>query len=70
MEIRPLDLADDAQLRAAYAVDDRAGMFGREGRPRWTLTEFTGRLRSPDSGEQQEAWVGAVDGTVVAFGLM
>ena len=70
MEIRPLDLADDAQLGAVYDVADRADMLGREGRPRMTLTEFTGRLRSPDSGEQQEAWVGYVDGTVVAFGLM
>jgi GNAT superfamily N-acetyltransferase len=70
VEIRPLDLSDDALLLAAYDVADRADMFGREDRPRWTPTEFIGRLRSPDSGERQEAWVGCEDGSMVSFGLM
>jgi GNAT superfamily N-acetyltransferase len=70
VEIRPLDLADDAQMRAAYDVADRADRFGREGAPRWTLTNFLGALRSPDSGERVEPRVGYVGDQMVAFGLL
>lgn len=70
MEIRPLDLADDAQMRAAYDVADRADMFGREGAPRWTFTNFLGALRSRDSGERAEPRVGYVDDEMVAFGIL
>jgi GNAT superfamily N-acetyltransferase len=70
VEIRPLDLADDAQMRAAYDVADRADMLGREGAPRWTFTNFLGAMRSPDSGERQEARVGYVGDELVACGVL
>ncbi len=60
MDIRPLDLTDDAAMRAAYDVQKRAALLGREEMPFETFEEFLGSLRSPDSGERQEVFV-AVD---------
>jgi GNAT superfamily N-acetyltransferase len=70
MEIRPLDLDDDAQLRAAYDVCARAERVGRPDAPIWSFEEFRGAVRSPDSGERQEAVVGRVDGEIVGFGVL
>lgn len=70
MDIRPIDLDDDAQLRAAYDVSIRAELLGREDAPHWTFESFVGALRSPDSGERQEAVAGYVDDELVAFGVL
>ena len=70
MDIRPLDLADDAQLRTAYDIAARADLLGREDAPIWSLESFRGALRSPDSGEHQEVRAGFVDGEMVAFGTL
>jgi GNAT superfamily N-acetyltransferase len=70
VDIRPLDLADDAQMRAAYDVASRADLLGREDAPHWSFQNFLGGLRSPDSGERQEPRVGYVDDELVACGVL
>jgi GNAT superfamily N-acetyltransferase len=70
VDIRQLDLADDAQLRAAYDACSRADLLGREGAPHWNLEEFVGAMRSTDSGERMEARVGYVGDELVAFGVV
>jgi GNAT superfamily N-acetyltransferase len=70
VDIRPIDLDDDAQLKEAYAVSSRAELLGREDAPHWTFESFAGAMRSPDSGERQEAVAGYVDGELVAFGVL
>ena len=70
MDIRPLDLTDDAQLMAAFKVLCRADELGREDAPRWTEKSFFGYIRSTDSGERRETRVGYVDGEAVAFGVL
>lgn len=59
MEIRTLDIADDGVMGDLYAVEERATR--REAMPFWTLQEFTGAYRSPDSGERHEVF-GVYDG--------
>lgn len=61
MEIRPIDLHDDDLAREVFELDQRSSHLGRESMPRWTLPEFLGAHRSPDSGERQEVY-GAYDG--------
>ncbi len=70
MDIRPLDLDDDAQLAAAFRVLCRAEEFGREDAPHWTEDSFRGFLRSHDSGERREVRVGYADGRLVAYGVL
>lgn len=61
MELRAIDLTDDALMRAAYELDQRSSHLGRETMPHWSFEEFLGAYRSPDSGERQENF-GAFDG--------
>lgn len=70
MDIRPLDVADDAQMRAAFEILTRDEAVGREDKPPWTFENFTGMLRSADPGEHREPRVGYVDGEMVAYGLV
>ena len=70
MDIRPLDLTDDAQLMDAFGVLCRAEELGREDAPHWTRESFLGWIRSHDSGERREARVGFADGKLVAFGVL
>jgi GNAT superfamily N-acetyltransferase len=67
VDLRPLDIADDAVLDEMYAVEERSATLGREKMPHWTLQEFSGAYRTPDSGERHEAF-GAFDGdTLLGF---
>jgi GNAT superfamily N-acetyltransferase len=68
VDIRTLDLTDDAELLAAFEVLCRAEELGREDAPHWTRDSFFGYARSHDSGERRETRVGYVDGELVAFG--
>ncbi len=52
MEIRPVDLADDDLMARLHAVSVRALRLGRPDAPVWSLPEFLGAMRSPDSGER------------------
>lgn len=70
MDIRPIDLFDGAQTRAAYDVASRADRVGREDAPHWTYQDFLGAMRSPDSGERQEVLAGYVGEELVAFGVL
>jgi GNAT superfamily N-acetyltransferase len=70
VEIRPLDLADDASMRTAYELTRRAELLGREDAPHWSFKSFLGAMRSPDSGERQEVRAGYLDGEMVAFGVL
>ncbi|GAB3265003.1 GNAT family N-acetyltransferase [Nocardioides dilutus] len=65
MDLRDLDIADDGVIGDLYAVEERATR--REAMPFWTLQEFTGAYRTPDSGERHEVF-GAYDGdTLLGF---
>jgi GNAT superfamily N-acetyltransferase len=67
VDIRPLDIADDALIGEMYDLETRSSRLGRETMPHWTLQEFTGAYRAPDSGERREAF-GAFDGdTLLGF---
>ena len=70
VDIRPLDLADDAEMRAAYDATRRAELVGREDAPHWSFENFLGAMRSTDSGERMESFVGFVDGELVSFGVV
>ncbi len=71
MDLRPLDIHDDDLMRAVYGVVDRGHRHGRDGMPRWTLTEWVEAVRAPDSGERAEH-VGAFtdEGEVVGLGIV
>jgi GNAT superfamily N-acetyltransferase len=67
VDLRPIDLADDAAMAELYAVEQRSSHLGRESMPRWTFREFLGVHRTPDSGERHEVF-GAYDGdTLLGF---
>lgn len=70
MDIRPLALADDAEMRTAYELIKRAELLGREDAPHWSFQNFLGAMRSPDSGERVESRAGFVDGELVSFGAI
>jgi GNAT superfamily N-acetyltransferase len=70
VQIRPLNLADDAEMRAVYEFTRRAELVGREDAPHWSLENFLGAMRSTDSGERMESFVGSVDGELVSFGVL
>ena len=70
MDIKPLALDDDAEMRVVYELTRRAELVGREGAPHWSLENFLGAMRSTDSGERMEAFVGYVDGVAVSFGVI
>ena len=67
MDIREIDVADDAAMTALYGVDTRSSHLGREEMPQWTHQECVAAFRSKDSGERQVV-LGAYDGeTLLAF---
>lgn len=67
VEIREIDISDDALMEEMYGVDVRSSHLGRESMPQWTHQEFLGAFRSPDSGERQMV-LGAFDGdTLLGF---
>ena len=67
MDIRPIDLSSDDELRAAYDVIRRADLLGREHAPHWSYQEMVGAYRHPDSGEREELLGGFVDGRLVGI---
>jgi GNAT superfamily N-acetyltransferase len=70
VEIREIDVADDAAMSATYGVDARSSQLGRESMPHWTHQEFLGAFRSQDSGERQVV-LGAFDGdTLLGFTVL
>ncbi|WP_139980935.1 GNAT family N-acetyltransferase [Nocardioides litoris] len=70
MEIRPVDLSSDLELRAAYDVDTRAVGVGRAGLPHWSWPEMSSMFRHDDPGEAKELLGGWEDGRLVAVGLV
>ncbi len=73
MEIRPVDLADDDLMAQLHAVTVRALRLGREDAPVWSLTDFLGIMRSPDSGERSYLLAACLPGSperVVGFGVV
>lgn len=69
MEITELDPTDEVTLRAAYDVERRASLLGREDMPHWSWQEMSGAVRRPDPGERAVHVVGRVDGRVVGLGV-
>lgn len=69
VEIAALDPHDDDALAAAYAVHRRAELHGREDAPFWSPREYAAGLRVVSQRERRDAYVGTVDGRVVAVGV-
>ncbi|MGA8255889.1 MAG: GNAT family N-acetyltransferase [Nocardioides sp.] len=69
MEITTLDPHSDLALRAAYDIERRAMLLGREGLPHWSWQEMSVAFRKPDSGEDVIQLLGYVDGRPVAYGV-
>lgn len=67
MHIIPLDLDNDAAMRTAHDLTRRATLLGREEMPFESLEEFLGAMRSPDSGERQDAFVAIEDDQMVGM---
>lgn len=61
MEIRPIDVTDDAQMRRYYAIMRAAETYQREGMPFWSEREALVMVRHP---EETEDWAlfGAFEG--------
>jgi GNAT superfamily N-acetyltransferase len=73
MEIREVGeagLADDARMGAFYDLNRRAELAGRETMPFWSLQEFLGAYRSPDSGERQELYEAYEGGQLVGVAVL
>lgn len=70
MEIRPVDLTSDLALRAAYDLERRAALLGREDMAHWSWTEFAGAWRHPDPGEKAVLLAGYDAGRMVAQGVL
>ncbi|WP_193614917.1 GNAT family N-acetyltransferase [Nocardioides lijunqiniae] len=70
MDLRPIDLHDDAVMAAVHRVYDLARHVDRPDAPRFTCAEYVAALRAPDSGERAEH-VAAHDGdALVGFGIV
>jgi GNAT superfamily N-acetyltransferase len=67
VDIRPIDLASDEELRRAYDVARRADLLGRENSPHWSFQEMAGAYRRPDRGERQDLLGGFVAGRLVGL---
>lgn len=67
MDIREIDVADDAAMQALYGVDVRSSHLGRESMPVWTEQECLGAFRSVDSGEKQVVLGAYADDALVGF---
>lgn len=70
MEIRPVDLADDDLMTRAHALTVRATLLGREDAPIWSLADFLGAMRSPDSAERFTMLAAHEAGELVGVGFL
>lgn len=52
VDVRAVDLDDDAQLRQVYDVRSAAARLGRPRAPHWSFAEYLAAVRSPDQGEK------------------
>lgn len=71
MQIRALDLADEAEMTAAGEVVGRSWREGRPHAPAYPAREWVASRRSPDSGESQDL-VGCfdTDGVLLGVGIL
>jgi len=65
MEIRQVDLFDDAELRRHYDVTERAEAFERPHHSGWSFEEAKLEFRRQDPTERGEAWAAYDEGTLV-----
>jgi GNAT superfamily N-acetyltransferase len=65
MEIREVDVFDDAQLGRLHEVTERAQAFERPHHTRWSLAEAKLEYRRDDPTERAEAWAAYDEGTMV-----
>lgn len=70
MDITPVDPSSDLDLRAAYDVERRAQLEGRDGLPHWSWQEMSSMWRHVDEGEDKIMLAGSVDGRMVACGVV
>jgi GNAT superfamily N-acetyltransferase len=68
--VRPLDVADDAELAAAHEATNASKRYQRPWAKCWSLREMTVQLRSPSSIERLEPYVALVDGRVAGMVLL
>ena len=70
VDISTIDPSDEVTLRAAYDVEKKAKQVGREDAPYWSFPDMRSMYTHPDPGEEMHAFVGRVDGRVVAYGVV
>lgn len=68
--VRPLDLADDAEIAAAHAARVASCRYQRPWAKTWSLREMAVQLRSENSVERLEPYVALVDGHVAGMALL
>jgi GNAT superfamily N-acetyltransferase len=66
MDIRQVDVFDDADFERFYEVTERAEAFERPHHSSWSLDEAKLELRRQDPTERGEAWAAYEQGTMVA----
>lgn len=69
MDIRPIDLDDDAQVHAFYLVMRDAELADNPDRPMWTEQVMIGHFREPTEDERVEVW-GAFEGEATGATLL
>ncbi len=70
MDIKPVDIDSDLALRAAYDVERRAAVVGREHLAYYSWVEMAGMWRHDDPGEKKVLLGGWEDGRLVAVGAL
>ncbi|WP_340538785.1 GNAT family N-acetyltransferase [Nocardioides sp. GXZ039] len=66
MDISPVDLSSDLELRASYDLERRATMVGREDYPHYSWPEMSAMWRHDDPAERKVLLAGYDDGRMVA----
>jgi hypothetical protein len=65
MDIRQVNVFDDAELERLHEVTERAEAFERPHHSGWSLNEAKVELRRQDPTERSEVWAAYDEGTLV-----
>jgi len=70
VHISELDAADDTEFDEFYEVYDTANRHGRCHSTSWAKPELRAAYRTPSTAHTRRAWLGRIDGAVVAAGVL
>jgi len=69
VDITEVDPSSDLALRAAYDIERRAALQGRDGLPHWSWQEMSTVFRKPDPGEDVVQLLAHAGGQAVAYAV-